>query len=461
MTLESPKGTTLQLIDGNPDDLLRSAKDLITSGEEMERSAARLEDISNGTSDLKSEAIAKLRENAGDVFPELRKAAIRYDGTGQALKKYSYALDRVQGALQMCTAEGGVDSYTTLNALITDIEDVHQSVQTKRSQEDTAEGAVDDADGFLGFSEGTDEEKAEAKSDLTEATAAREEAEEELRELWGKFDGRVSYWEDAYDEAVGEIEDAFKAADNDDKFLSTLGSVLGWIALGVGIAALFITSPVWGPIASAIAVIAAVAVVAIEVIKLVQGDGDWTSLLIAVVGIIPFGRFAGKAFSGLSKAFPSAIKAGSKAGPRNIIKAFSKTRSSTGRGIVRSSIKSGTKRPPKTTIRGNRPTKAKIRRNNRKIEQKYQQTVSGKTNKYLDGFNKEFKGDWKTYVKYISEGSATKHREMAAYILKNPDDMGPQARAWAEKIAKHGNWEDRGNVIVTAPPSLWDLTREK
>jgi len=461
MTLESPKGTPLQLIAGSPDDLLRSANDLITSGEEMERTANRLEDISNGTSDLKSDAIAKLRENAGDVFPELRKAAIRYDGTGQALKKYSYALDRVQGALQMCTAEGGVDSYTTLSGLITDIEDAHQTVQTKKNEEDTAEGAVDDADGFLGFSEGTDEEKAEAKSDLTNATNAREEAEDELRKLWGKFDGRVSYWEDAYDEAVGEIEDAFKAADNDDKFLSTLGTILGWVAVGVGIAALFITSPVWGPIASAIAVIAAVAVLAIEVIKMVQGDGDWTSLLIAVVGIIPFGRLAGKAISGFSKAFPNGIKLGAKAGPRSIFKAFTKTRSSTGRGIVRSSIKKATKRPKKTTIRGNRYTKSKIRRSNRKIEKNYQQTVSGKTKGYMDGFKKEFKGDWKTYVKYVSEGGATKHRAMAEYILKHPDDMGPQAKIWAEKIVKHGKWEDRGSVVVTAPPGIWDLTREK
>lgn len=415
---------------------------MITSGEEMERSAARLEDISNGTSDLKSEAVTKLRENAGEVFPELRKAAIRYDGTGKALKNYSYALDRVQGALQMCTAEGGTDSYPTLNALITDIEDAHQSVQTKRSQEDSAEGAVDDADGFLGFSEGTEEEQEEAKGELTEATTAREEAEEELRELWGKFDGRVSYWEDAYDEAVGEIEDAFKAADNDDKFLSTLGSVLGWIALVVGIAALFITSPVWGPIASAIAAVAAIAVLAIEIIKMVQNDGDWTSLIIAAIGVIPFGRFAGKIISGLGK-----------------------TRVTTGRGIVRSSIKTKAKRPPKTKIRGDRTTRSKIRRKNRKIEDNYQQSKfiakNQKTETYMDGFKKEFKGDWKTYVKYTSEGSAVRHRELAKYILKNPEDLGPQARAWAEKTIKHGAREDRGSVLVQAPPSLWDLTREK
>ncbi|GAA1892756.1 hypothetical protein GCM10009715_42790 [Paeniglutamicibacter psychrophenolicus] len=466
MSLQSPHGETLQLIDGTPDDLRRSALALITSGEEMERSANRLEDISTGTSDLKSEAIAKIRESAGEVFPDLRKAAIRYDGTGQALKKYSEALDKVQGSLQMCTAEGGIDSYSSLNALINDIEEAHQTAEAAKDTAEDKQGTVDDYDRTMIWEdEPTDEQKSAAKDELTTANSARDEAEEELRELWGKFDGRVSYWEGAYDEAVNEIEDAFDAADNDDKFLSTLGSILGWAALLIGIAAVFVTSPFWGPIVALAAMVLAAAVLAIEVIKMVQGDGDWISLGIAIVGLIPFGRFAGKAFSGLGKVFQGGFKSGIKAGPKSGFKAFSKTRTSTGRGIVRSSIKTNTKRPLKTTIRGHRNTKSKIRRKNREMEKEYQQVKFKEKNRkhdgYMAGSKKSLDDDKLKYVRYLTSGGATRHRELARYILNNSDELGPAAQDWAKKILKHGIGEDGGTVIVTAPPTIWDLTRDK
>lgn len=440
MTLESPKGSPLQNIDGNPDDLLRSAKDLITSGEEMERSASRLEDISNGTSDLKSEAIAKLRENAGEVFPELRKAAIRYEGTGQALKKYAYALDRVQGALQLCTAEGGVDSYTSMGALITDIEDANQTAQTARSQEDTAEDSVDDANGFLGLSEGTDEEKEEAKSDLTKATAAREEAEEELRELWGKFDGRVSYWEDAYDEAVGEIEDAFKAADNDDKFLAGLVDVLSAVAAIAGLLALVVSGPlvaILGLIALGISLV----LIAIEVGKFMNGDGSWADLGFAIVGIIPFGRVLGKVFTSLK---------GSK-GFTGFFKSMAKSRTSRSNDLVKKSIHPSKSRPKMTKVHGDRKQRDWKKANNEKKKNDFKESHNRDKKKYLDGFEEEFsKNKFKMYVNYALDGRAAKERALVQYVLENPHQVTKKAENWAFYMDGLTGMENWGDYLIAS-----------
>ncbi|UTM46116.1 hypothetical protein [Glutamicibacter mysorens] len=463
MTLHSPStGDPLQMITGNAADLRRSALDLISSGEAMERSAIRLEDISNGTADLKSEAIKSVRESAGEVYPKLHKASVRYSKTGEALKTYAEALDRVQGALMMCTKEGGVDNYSTLNALITDIEQAHETAATKRSQAETAEDAMDDADGGLfGIGEGTDEEKAQAKKDLTAATDASDQAEEELRELWGKFDGRVSYWEDAYDDAVGGIEDAIDAADNNDKWYDTLNSILSIAALVLGALALILSATFLGPILGLLALVAGIITLGIEIYKMTQGEGDLTSLGLAIVGLVPFGRVLGKSISGLSKVFKGGFKATRSRGAGKAFKAFTKTRASTGRGIIRSSLKGQPKRPVKTTIRGNRKTKAKIRRNNRKLEQKYQEAKFKHGNDYLAKFKKSFDEDPLKYVKYANDWGSTKHREMAEYVLKHADDFDARAVDWAMGTKIAAKLEDGGNVVQSFGLSVYDSERKK
>ncbi|MGH3652421.1 hypothetical protein [Glutamicibacter sp.] len=463
MTLQSPNtGETLQLIDGNAADLRRSALDLIRSGEAMERSAIRLEDISSGTTQLKSEAVKAVRESAEEVHPKLHKASVRYTKTGEALKTYAEALDRVQGALMLCTKEGGVDNYSSLNALIADIEQAHETAATKRSQAETAEDAMDDADGGLfGIGEGTDEEKAEAKKDLSAATDARDEAEEELRELWGKFDGRVSYWEDAYDDAVTGIEDAIDAADNNDKWYDTLNTFLSIAALVLGALALILSATFLGPILGLLALVAGVITLGIEIYKMTQGEGDWTSLGLAIIGLVPFGRVLGKSISGLSKVFKGGFKAARNRGAAKAFKAFTKTRASTGRGIVRSSLKGRPKRPVKTTIRGNRKTKAKIRRNNRKLEQKYQEAKFKHGNDYLAKFKKSFDEDPLKYVKYANDWGSTKHREMAEYVLKHSEDFDPRAVDWAMGTKIAAKLEDGGNVVQSFGLFIYDHERQK
>ncbi|ASN40401.1 DUF308 domain-containing protein [Paeniglutamicibacter terrestris] len=463
MSLQSPNtGTTLELISGQPDDLRCSALKLISSGVAMDNAATRLEEISEGTTDLKSDAVATVRESAGEVFPDLRKAAIRYEKTGEALKRYAEALDRVQGALQMCTVQGGVDSHASMNALIADIEQAHQTAATKRDQEDTADDAMDDADGFLGIGEGTDEQKAAAKSDLTDAKAAREEADEELAELWGKFDGRVTYWEDAYDEAVSGIEEAFDAAGNDDKkWYDSLNDILSIAAIVLGALAIILASTVLGPILGIIAVVVGVIALAIEIYKMTQGEGDWTSLGLAIIGLVPFGRVLGKSISGLGQVFKGGFKAARSRGAGQAFKAFTKSRASTGRGVVRSSLKGKPKRPVKTKIRGNSETRSNIRRNNRKLEREYQQAKLQHGNEYLSRFNRSFEENPLKFINYVNDGGSAKHRALADYILEHSDDLDPRAVDWAMGTKFAGRLEDSGTFVQSFGLGIYENERQK
>jgi len=438
MTLQSPiTGESLELIDGDAEDIHRHALELIRSSEAMDRAANRLEDISNGTTDLTSEAITKVRESADEVFPDLRKAAIRYNGTGEALKNYSSALASVQGAFAQCTAQGGVDTYASLSTLIEDIQEANTTAESKRNLEDDAQGLVNEHDGFLGMGEGTDEQKEEAAEGLKDAQTARQNAEEELEELWGKFDGRVSYWEDAYDEAVGKIEDAFEAAGNNDGALDFFVDVLNVIALVAAVVAIFVTGPL-ALILGAIALVASIIVLGIEIYKMAVGDGDWSDLAFAAIGLIPFGRVLGKVFSSVGK------------GSKGFFKALTKTRTSQARGIVRSSVKPAGRRPRMTRVKGNGPRRQQIRRQNDVKKRRFTDAHNRRKDAYMQGFEESFsKNKFKMFVTYALDGGAAKQRALAEYVTNNPHQVSRVAEEWAKGVGKGATREEFGQWLIS------------
>ena len=438
MTLQSPiTGESLELIDGDAEDIHRHAVELIRSSEAMDRAANRLEDISNGTTDLTSEAITKVRESADEVFPDLRKAAIRYNGTGEALKNYSSALASVQGAFAQCTAQGGVDTYASLSTLIEDIQEANTTAESKRNLEDDAQGLVNEHDGFLGMGEGTDEQKEEAAEGLKDAQTARQNAEEELEELWGKFDGRVSYWEDAYDEAVGKIEDAFEAAGNDDTAMQLIGDILNYVALAAAIIAIFVTGPL-ALVLGAIALVASVIVLGMEIYKMAVGDGSWSDLAFAIIGLVPFGRVFGKVFSSMGK------------GSKGFFKALTKTRTSSAKGIVRSSVKPVGRRPRMTRVKGNGPRRQQIRRQNDVKKQRFRDAHNRRKDAYMQGFEDSFsKNKFKMYVTYALDGGAAKQRALAEYVENNPHQVSRVAEEWAKGVGKGATREEFGQWLIS------------
>lgn len=446
MSLQSPyTQITLQLIEGDAGSLLTSAQSLIESGKRMDVSANRLEAISEGTGDLKSDAVDKVREAAGEVFPDLRKAADRYRLTGTALEKYAKKLDNVQNSMNgESTPRGGADWYPSMSSLINAIEEANQTAENKRDAEETAQDSVDDADGGLfGIGEGTDEEKEQAASDLTTATTAREEAESKLNKLWGKFDGRVSYWEDAFDDAVSDIEKAFEIADNQDKWYDHLADALSIAGLVLFVVAIVATGPL-ALVAAALALVVGIAALGIEIYKMAIGDGDWTSLIIAAVSIIPFGKAGGALFKfaktpikslvngfGKAKGLPKAIKNLSFKDLKGFAMPFSKAK-----GIVRNSVGDALpvayKKPTGSTWN---KVKTSFSNSWSEMVHPYRQRQAGR--EFIEGYQHKFQN--RQFTERFTENILVGYKDsrnyvLADYIVENSKIAGPEAIEWATKV---------------------------
>lgn len=439
MTLYSPfTGETLELIDGDAGDILKHANSLVTSSEDMHLAANRLEDICNGTTDLKSEAITKVRESASEVFPKLRQAAVRYEGTGKALQTYAGALDSVQGAFARCTAQGGVDNYALLSTLNEDIRTANTTAISRRNSEDEAQSLVNEHNGFLGMGEGTDEQKEDAADQLSTASTARQKADEELDELWGKFDGRVSYWEDAYDDAVHDIEKAFEAAGNDDSWYDNWGDFLNNLGLVLGLVALVFTGPI-AIIAGAVALAISVVLLAVEVYKFANDESSLGELLFAIAGVLPFGRGLGKVFTSLKGAKNF----------KGFFKALGRSRTSRSTGMVRKSIHPSKRRPKMTKVKGNAKQRRKIREQNRTKKRDFNDSHDRDKKKYLDGFEDDFsKNKIKMYYSYISEGRSAKERALVEYMLEHPHKLTREAREWAQQMQTIAGMEDWADYVI-------------
>lgn len=435
MTLQSPASNPLQLIDGEPGSLITKARDLTESGEAMERCANRLEAISEGTTDLKSEGVDKVRESAGEVFPDLRKAAKRYTLTGAALETYGKKLDEVQGQMD----NGGADAYTALTSLINDIKIAHESAETAKSTAKEKQSTVDDYDRtWIWEDDPTDEQKSTAADELTVANSALEDAEGELNKLWGHFDHRVSYWETAFDAAVEGIDNAFETADNQDKWYDHLADVLSIAGMVLFVVALVATGPL-ALVAAALAVVVGVVALALEIYKMSIGDGDWTSLLIAGVSILPFGKFAGKgfkflsnakSFKGLAKNTFSSVKSIKGFKPK-LPQTFGKTK-----GMVRNSV--GNKLPVKYTKPTGSPwnrVKTTVSNEWSKIVHPYRQRKAGR--EFIEGYENAFQN--RQFTERFQENVVVGYKEsrnhvLAGHIMSNANTAGPEAVEWAVKV---------------------------
>jgi hypothetical protein len=309
MQLISPERNVLRRLDGNAGDIERRGQDLVDAAAVMNRTANQLRKISEGTREIAiAISVNAVREQAAETFPDLEKAAIRYERTGGVLKTYASALETAQNSI---------------HPKIDDIERAHLAAQEARQAEAEARSVVRDHGTQMPWeADVSDAAKQEARADLQAAEGSLGRAESTLESLWGQFDRAFSTWSDAYDDAVEGIEDAFEAADNDDAWGEDLLPVLGWIAVGLAVVALFVT----GPIALAILAIGAVvaaAMLTINLLKFAKGRGNWLDLTMSIVGLVPFAR--------------PLIQ-----GARGGLAALRGTSAlfSTGRGILRTSIRS-------------------------------------------------------------------------------------------------------------------------
>jgi hypothetical protein len=276
MNLYSPDQNPLVVLEGSHSDIWKRGEYLRTLGVTMTTTAASLKTISEGTSQI-SEAVDKLRESAGEVHSDLDKAGTRYEKTGGVLRTYATALDA---------------AHAWLNPLVEDIEEKHNEVQTARNEQRDAQRTVNDADTtWLWETEATDAEKTAASTALSEAGTALTTAEGQLDTLWTSYDLHFGIWSEAYDAAVQGIEGAIDAADNNDNWfddaLDIFIEVLGWVAVALVVAALFVAAPLAAVLLAIAAVITVVSLLA-HIYLAFKGRATATDIILDVVGIIPF-----------------------------------------------------------------------------------------------------------------------------------------------------------------------------
>lgn len=275
----SHKGRRVEELYGEATAIRTRGRKVSELGTTMETSAAFLKSLADESDGMKGKAVEKLKEIVGDTHVELDRAAKLYKPTGPILVKYADALDE------------------------------HQPLVRQRST--ACYTAQDNFDSAPGYREGrrpfwaqpapwrSEEEKQSMGDDNDAEDREKERLHGEYQEALTQFDLAVDSWEEAFNAAADEIEDAFDGKiedgfwDNVDGIVTQLQTVLSWAGMIIAIAAIIIG----GPIVALIGAVIGALTLALTIYQVIRGDKGGWDLAIAIVGVIPFGS-AGKLFQG-------------------------------------------------------------------------------------------------------------------------------------------------------------------
>lgn len=267
----SPKGRDIKTVEGNPSGIIERGNAIERLGEMMSSCADELamiaaHDLANGEMDGK--AVEKLQDKIGDSHGTLREASQLYRPVGPIIAKYGEELQQWQPLI--------------------------------RSQVDTCEDLWAKYDGMEGApthlpGTGPEEGSPEAQQE-DDAAEAKEQARKDWENAAETWDGYYDSWEDAYEAAAsgignemsGKIEDGFwEVLDDIIAVLEVIGMVLFVVGLFVA-----------GPIA-AIALAVSAAILLCRTIQFCAGECSLGELSLAVLDVIPFGKF-GKMADGVT-----------------------------------------------------------------------------------------------------------------------------------------------------------------
>ncbi|MCT9819713.1 hypothetical protein N3K63_05360 [Microbacterium sp. W1N] len=273
----TPGGRHMQQIEGEPGTISTRATQIEQLGEKMARAARTLELFADGTVG-KGESFEAIREQAKEVHEDLRVAAARYRPSGAALGTYATALSAVQGSTDW-RVTGARNAWP-------EVRDASWALSAAERDQDEFDRNED----------------REIEQTGTRPTTGSEQttfdnAVDTWEMYWSGYDAPVETWESAYETACSSLErtnaDGVKDSfwDNSMPFVEIMLDVL----LVVGIVLLVVAFVVTGPLAmlaGVLAVVAGVLSLMGEIAKLNAGRGDWGSVALAAVGIIPFGKLA-------------------------------------------------------------------------------------------------------------------------------------------------------------------------
>ncbi|MEI7054258.1 hypothetical protein WBG06_00455 [Nocardioides sp. CCNWLW239] len=286
-------GRELRKIDGEAGDIGTRADAIIDLGQKMSTAADTLELFADG--DLgRGDSLEKIREQAKEVFADLRTAGERYTPSGEALKKYSLALQTVQDETDslVTNAETAWESVNTTSFALLEVQQAQEQHDQEAENKPAGEG---------------DGESEAQRPDASGEQAAFDSAVSDWESYWGSYDAPVSTWEDAYGAARDDLEEVNENGvedgfwDNAMPFIEGALKVLQVIGFVALIIAICFTGPL-AALAAVIGVIAGVLTLALEASKFLADRGSGRGMALAILGVVPFGKFAslGKLADGLS-----------------------------------------------------------------------------------------------------------------------------------------------------------------
>jgi len=291
----------LQELDGNPDDIEEAGRHYSAIGRQMDWTADELKKLADDTK-YKADSLDKVRESAGELHGELRKAAVRYVQTGPVLVEYAGALRTARNT--------SVDPY------VERIRTAHEAAETANESLDDAQGQVDDLDTtWIWEDDPTEADRAAAASALSDARRAANTANSTLTSLWESFESGYGAWEDAYEAAVEGVGDAIEASGVNDSWWEDLLDDIADAMTVIGAIAIVLAIVIGGPIFLVIATIAAVVTLAAHLTMMAAGSKrvSWGTLIIDMIAVVPFVGSLAKGVAA-SRGFMASLRVASGAG---------------------------------------------------------------------------------------------------------------------------------------------------
>ncbi|WP_313355079.1 EI24 domain-containing protein [Microbacterium sp.] len=296
----------LRPLEGEPGTIWADGQAFVELATTMDETAEMLVEVGD-SSIHKSKGTDKLADMAKDSSADLSDAAVRYEGTGKALRTYADALRKAQNWLSLHQHE------------VEKAENDYQDALDAKESADRQLASVEHQ--WPWEDEPSQEDKDAASGAASSAQTSLNSAEGERNSQWRSFDHVFEEWSDAYDDAVAGVQKAMDAADNGDGFwgfVDDLLTVISVVLIVLTVVALIIGAPFTGLLAAVILGLTLLSL-GLTVLKYADGRASLGDVGLAALGLLPFG--IGRA---LSKGIPalSAVVKG-------------------GRGVVTSVIRSG------------------------------------------------------------------------------------------------------------------------
>lgn len=264
----------LRPLEGNPTTIWEDGQAFVTLAGTMSDTAELLVEIGD-SSVHKSKGTDRLGDMAKDSSGDLADAAVRYEGTGKALRTYADALRVAQNWIDLHQA---------------DVERAERAYQDALDDKEAADREV----AAVGHQwpwedEPTQAEKDQASSAATTAGNVLQAAEIERDTQWQAFDQTFSVWSDAYDAAVDGVQGAMDAADNGDGFwgfVDDLLTVISVVLIVLTVVALIIGAPFTGLLAGVILGLTLLSL-GLTALKWADGRATLTEVGLAALGLLP------------------------------------------------------------------------------------------------------------------------------------------------------------------------------